>query len=331
MPEQTGPRVIVDLTGAEIEIPAVADIHKVMIVAPPLVATFASVVKDTSMLVGVHPRALAEANQDVLGAVVPNWESINTTFLTGFTSNAEEVLNLAPDIILVYGDFQKDGLENVDIPIVDFYIDDTQNESWSVKIDMLMREIFEIEEETTLQDEWYAANEIVSNALSSADEGDKKTAVMIKSNTGDAIAVRGSNYYGDDWLIKSGLTNAAGELEGDGAEVTMEQLYEWNPDIIYVFSGLDASQYLDNSIEGQDWSEISAFKNGAIYDMPYGMFNWGAPNVDSPLTLIWMTMKNYPGTIETSYFNTYMKDYYQRQYGITLTDDVVASILDPAK
>ena len=330
-PEQTGPRVIVDLTGAEVEIPAASEINKVMIIAPPLVATYASVVKDTSKLVGVHPRALSEANRDVLKAVAPNWESINTSFVTGFTSNAEEVLNLAPDIILVYGDFQKDGLENVDIPVVDFYLNDTQNENWSVKIDALMREIFDIEEATTLQDEWDEANGIVGDALATVTDSDKKTAVMISSNTGDAITVRGSNYYGDDWLIKSGLINAAGELEGDGAEITMEQLYEWNPDIVYVFQGIDASVYLDNAIDGQDWSEIDAYKNGAIYDMPYGMFNWGAPNVDSPLTLIWMTMKNYPGTIDESYFNTYMKEYYQRQYGITLTDDMMLSILDPVK
>ncbi len=111
----------------------------------------------------------------------------------------------------------------------------------------------------------------------------------------------------------------------------MEQLYEWNPDIVYVFQGIDASAYLDNAIDGQDWTEIDAYKNGAIYDMPYGMFNWGAPNVDSPLTLIWMTMKNYPGTIDESYFNTYMKEYYQRQYGITPADDMMLSILDPVK
>ena len=329
--EEAITKVITDLTGAEVEIPVASEIDKVIIIAPPLVATFASVVGDTSLLVGCHPRAFVEANKDVLNELIPNWESINTSFLTGFTSNAEEVLNLDPDIILVYGDFQKDGLENVDIPVVDFYLDNTENESWSVEIDTLMREIFEIEDTATLQSEWDDVNNVVNTALESIDDSSKKTAVMIKSNSTGTITVRGANYYGDDWLIKTGLINCAGDLEGDGVEVTMEQFYEWNPDIIYIFSGEDASSYLANAIEGQDWSAISAFETGDIYDMPYGMFNWGAPNADSPLTLLWMTMKNYPDLIEENYYNQYMKDYYLRQYGFEITDETLADILDPIR
>ena len=323
-------RTITDLAGNTVEIPGANEINKVIIVAPPLLATYASVVKDTSKIVGVHTRALAEVNKDLLGDIVPNWESINTSFLTGFTSNAEEVLTLDPDIIFVYGDFQKSGLENVDIPVVDFFISDQQNESWSVQIDTLMRKIFDIKNEATLQREWDKANEVINTALQPVDESGKKSAVMI-NNTGETLTVRGSGSYGDDWLIKTGLVNAAGELKGDGIEVTMEQIYEWNPDIIYVFQGMDASKYLENSIDGQDWSEINAFKNGEIYNMPYGMFNWGAPNADSPLTLIWLTMKSYPDLIENDYFTTYMKDYYQRQYGITPTDETIKLILNPTR
>ena len=134
-----------------------------------------------------------------------------------------------PDIILIYGEAQKEGLENIDIPVVNFFIQDQQNESWSVKIDELMREIFDKDEETvTLQDEWDETNKIVNPVLSEISEDDKKTGLMIMMNTGDSITVRGAGSYGDDWLTKSGLTNVAADIEGDGVEVTMEQIYEWN-------------------------------------------------------------------------------------------------------
>lgn len=324
-------RVITDLTGAKVEIPVSSNIKKVVIVAPPLVATYASVLKDTSKLVGMHQQAIQFANPEILKIVVPNSDQISTSFLSGYTSNAEEVMKLNPDIILVYGESQKKGLENVKIPVVDFFITDMDNESWSVKIDDLMREIFEKDKQSSLAKEWQDAKAAVSTTLDKSAKETKKTAIMIFSNTGDKITVRGAGSYGDDWLKKTGLTNAAGELKGDNLEVSMEQLLKWNPDIIYDFKGKDASAYLSNSIKGQDWSQIKAYKNGAIYDMPCGMFNWGAPNVDSPLTLIWMTMKNYPGTIEESYFNNYMKAYYQRQYGIALSDTLLGSILDPVK
>ena len=149
------------------------------------------------------------------------------------------------------------------------------------------------------------------------------------SNTGDAITVRGAGTYGDDWLNKSGLVNVASELEGDSVEVTMEQIYEWDPDIIYIFRGMPSQSYIDNTIDGQDWSLTSAYADGTIYDMPVGVFNWGAPNADSPLTLEWMVMKNYPGNLDELEFKDNVKSYYERQYGIELTDENVESILNP--
>ncbi len=324
-------RVITDLTGKEIEIPYAKDINKVIIVAPPLVATYASVVKDTDKLVGVHPTSFKIANKDILNLVVPNWQNINTSFLSGFTSNTEEVLKMNPDIILVYGESQKKGLENVDIPVVDFYLDNPDNEEWSVRIDELMREIFQIEGNNTLEKEWEEAKKITAEALSKIKEADRKTAIMIRSYTQDSFSVRGANYYGDDWLVKTGLINAAGNMQGDDVQISMEQFYQWNPDIVYDFVGQDAEKYLQNNIESRDWSQIKAFMNKEIYDMPQGMFNWGAPNVDSPLTLIWMTMKNYPGIISEEFFNSYMKEYYMRQYGIELSDNIMNEILDPTK
>lgn len=329
--EEIKERTIVDLSGKEVIIPNANEINNVIIISPPLLATYIGAVKDTSKLVGVHPGAIKNINPDILNQVVPNWKDINTSFLKGFTSNAEEVLKMNPDIILVYGDFQKEGLENVEVPIVDFYLKDTKNESWSVRVDELMRDIFEIKEGKTLQDEWDSAKEITSKVLDNIKDSDKKTAIMIKNNNAESFTVRGGNYYGDDWLKITGLINKAKDLEGDSAQVTMEQVYNWNPDIVYDFYGMDASAYLDNSIEGKDWSLTKAFETKSIYDMPHGMFNWGAPNTDSPLTLIWMTMKNYPGTIEESFFYEYMKEFYSRQYNVELNDDLIEKILDPTK
>lgn len=329
--EQKGSRTITDLSGKQVEIPAAEDIHKVIIVSPPLAATYLNVVKDPSKLIGLHPGCIRNMNPDLLPMVLPNWESINTKFLKGFTSNTEEVLQMAPDIILIYGDFQREGLENVEIPVVDFFMKDTQNEVWSVKIDALMREIFEAPKDDSLQSEWDAANKIVSEALDKVPEDQRKKAIMINTNNKELFSVRGGNYYGDDWLKKTGLQNLAAEMQGDSAPVTMEQIYAWNPDVVYDFGGSDADFYLSGGIDGQDWSLTKAFQEKAIYDMPKGMFNWGAPNADSPLTLIWMTMKNYPGTIEEDFFRQYMKDFYQRRYRIELGDEQMISILDPKK
>jgi len=328
-PDTEETRTITDLTGAEVTIPLAKNIEKVVIIAPPIVSTYLSIVPDNGRLVGTHQMSFVLGNQQILSQLLPNWQTINTTFLTGFSSNAEELLKLDPDLILVWGAAQKEGLENIHIPIVDFYQPSHVNEEWSISIDQLMRDIFQIDAGKTLQDEWNLTNKTVSAALAAMDEDNKKTAIMIMDNTGDILTVRGGGTHGDDWLQKSGLKNAAENLTGgDYNQVTMEQIYEWNPDMIYLFQGnLDPEDYLSNTISGQDWSKINAFDNKSIYDMPVGIINWGTPSSDSPLTLEWLVMTNYPGTIKESDFLSRMKTYYEEHYNITLTEELIQSIL----
>lgn len=327
--EESAKRTITDLAGNSVIIPTADKINNVVIIAPPLLSTYVSTEKDSSKLVGVHPMAFTDANQKLLDMMVPKWKNINTKFLTGFEANTEELLKMDPDIILVYGSSQKKGLENIQVPVVDFFIKNQINEDWSVKIDKLMREVFELGEDNSLQKEWDKANENVEKILSATKDIDKQKGLMIMNNTGDKITVRGAGSYGDDWLLKSGLVNSAADIKGDGIEVTMEQIYKWNPDIIYVFRGISANKYLSSSIKGQDWSQVEAFKKGRIYDTPKGMINWGTPCADSPLMMQWLVSKNFPDKLSEKEFKLVMKEFYSSRYGIELTEDMAASILNP--
>ena len=328
--QQSSPesRIVTDLAGNAVELPPASELKRTVIIAPPLVSTFASLQITGSEIVGTNKIAFGGANKKLLDIALPGWSSIPTGFLTGFKSNTEELLKLKPDVILVYGNFQKEGLEGVSVPILDFFIKNMDNEVWSVKIENLMREIYELGEDVPpLQQEWDLAKSNTVVRLEGLGESQKK-GIMIMSNTGDKITVRGIGSYGDDWLKKSGILNAA-DLQGDNKEVTMEQLYAWNPDIIYIFRGMPASKYVANSIPKQDWSHIEAVKNCAVYDTPWGLMNWGAPNADSPLMLQWMVSKNFPEALSEDEFISIMKDYYSRRYSIELSEELIESTLYP--
>jgi iron complex transport system substrate-binding protein len=326
---QTAERTITDLAGNSVTLPSADQLERVVIIAKPLLSTYISNIKDTSGVVGVHPMALSEINEDIIDIVVPNNKEISTTFLTGSESNTEELLKLDPDIILVYGDSQKKGLESIGIPIVDFNIKNKINEDWSVQVDELMREIYELDSNDSLQVEWDKANANIADIITEADNSEKQTGLMIMSNTGDKITVRGAGTFGDDWLLKSGLTNVASELSGENIEVTMEQILAWDPDIIYAFRGLPADQYLTNTISGQDWSQTKANQEGKIYNTPIGIMNWGAPCADSPLMIQWLVSKNFPDQLNDEEFIVILKDFYNRRYDITLTNELIQSTLYP--
>lgn len=323
-------RTITDLAGKSVTLPPVAEIKNVVIIAPPLLSTYISNQLSTENLVGVNAMALDGMNKALKDTFVPNSQAINTAFVSSsFESNTEELLKLDPDIILVYGDTQKKGLETIQVPVVDFFIKNQVNEDWSVQIDQLMREIFGLKNDDSLQQEWDTANKKVDKILSEVQSTEKQKGLMIMSNTGDKITVRGAGTYGDDWLVKSGLVNAAAELTGDNIEVTMEQIMAWNPDIVYVFRGLPATQYLSGAIAGQDWSQTQAFKDGKIYNTPVGIMNWGAPCADSPLMIQWLVSKNFPEKLSDNDFKAILKEFYERRYEIKLTDEMVQSILTP--
>ena len=45
--------------------------------------------------------------------------------------------------------------------------------------------------------------------------------------------VCGNSFFGDFWLKRIGVKNLSGEAKGV-AKVSVEQMYQWNPDILYL-------------------------------------------------------------------------------------------------
>lgn len=123
----------------------------------------------------------------------------------------------------------------------------------------------------------------------------------------------------------SGIRNVAADLKGT-VEVSMEQIYEWNPDMIIVFHDAPAKDILSNNIDGQDWSLLNAWKNGAVYDVPRTTYSWITPCADSPLLPLWLLSKAYPGLLSEAEVKTEITEYYQRNYEISLTESDLNSI-----
>ncbi len=57
--------------------------------------------------------------------------------------------------------------------------------------------------------------------------------------------------------------------------------------------------------------------------------NWGAPCADSPLMIQWLVSKNFPDQLNDEEFIVILKDFYNRRYDITLTNELIQSTLYP--
>ena len=322
------PRTITDLAGNEVEIPAASGIQRVVIISPPVLSFVVEAIPDTAMIMGINSRAFTTSNTEIVSKVFPNWKTADTSFIdAGFAVNTESLLALAPDIIFYYGNVQKQGLGEIAVPSIDFRSALNDPEAVSVAWDNLLRDIFGLDSSGSQQEEWNRTNGKLSALLENQSE--TKTALCIFSNAAGTITVSGTDSfdaYAQSFFDKAGIQNVAADVGGT-AEVSMEQIYEWNPDMIIVFHDAPAKSIVDNSIEGQDWSLLNAWKNGAVYDVPRTTYSWITPCADSPLLPLWLVSKAYPDLLSEEEMRTEIAEYYGRNYEINLTETDLDCIL----
>ncbi|MCT4688465.1 ABC transporter substrate-binding protein [Vallitalea sp.] len=325
--------LFVQLTGCSKKDDEVAKIEgknntRVTIISPPIFSIYLSASPKDSKVVGINERAFSTANENVLNELYPGYKDINTSFINNeFVVNTEELLKLSPDIIFYYGDNQKNGLDKLDVESVDMMISKNRDpEQMTIQWEKHLEEAFNISNENTIEKEWQISNKKADELLKN--NSTKKKGLYVFSYINRKITVSGNNSYGDNFFNKAGIENVAKDIEGC-KEVSMEQIYEWNPDIVFIFLGMPATPIINNKVTDQDWSLIQAYKDKAIYDIPQAVYSWGAPNADSPLMPLWLISKTYSNVLNKDEFITYLKGYYNRIYDIELNDELVEDILKP--
>jgi len=78
--------------------------------------------------------------------------------------------------------------------------------------------------------------------------------------------------------------------EEDRANLTMEQVYEYDPDIIIFEGWTDVSKLYDDPA----WSSLKAAKNKMLLDTPMVLDVWCKPGAETPLMYSWIISTCYP-------------------------------------
>ena len=142
-----------------------------------------------------------------------------------------------------------------------------------------------------------------------------------------------SKFFGQWWCDAVGAVNVAQDVpaEKTNAVITMEQVYEWDPDVIVItnFTQAKPDDLYNNAIGSDDWSNVSAVKNKRVYKMPLGTYRTYTPSVDSPMTLEWLAQAVYPELFKDMDVKADVKEYYQNLFGVTLTDEQVEQMYTP--
>ncbi|MCA1949560.1 MAG: ABC transporter substrate-binding protein [Treponema sp.] len=119
----------------------------------------------------------------------------------------------------------------------------------------------------------------------------------------------------------AGLLNVADLANKGGTgrnQVSMEQLLLWDPDLIILTSGAQASVVAQDGL----FRQLRAVKQGRVYDIPAEPYNWVArpPSVNRLVGLYWLGHLAYPDLVSREMLEAKVKEFYSLFYHVQLGD-----------
>ena len=327
---------VVDHAGNEVEVPydieriAVADIY-------PLPSVLSVFFDSAEKIVGMAPASMTAAQNSLLSELYPEILNADTSFTDGTTINVEELIKLDPDVVFYGASNSEIGeqLKNAGIPGIAISVNKWDYNAIETLDNWisLISEMFPDNDKTELVSDY--SNEVydeIQQRVADMTDEERARVFFLFQYSDTTIATSGQNFFGQWWADAIGAVNVAQELTTDNAnQVSMEQIYGWNPDTILItnFNQATPDDLFNNTIGSYDWSEIDASKLGQVYKMPLGMYRSYTPGVDTPITLYWLAKTVYPELFGDIDVTEKTIDYYDSVFGVQLTEEQAESIFTP--
>ena len=331
-------RVVVDHAGNEVELPA--EINRIVITSiTPLPSVYALFDGSAERLIGMSPSSMASTENSLLADTIPGITQVRTDFMNGDEVNIEQLLAMEPDVVFYRAENveEYEQLSAMGIPAVGFST--TQWGSDSIETFQgwvsLLGEVLQQEDRADgIAEYGREVYDMIQQRLAQAgDDLEKPRVFWLFRYSSGVVQTSGSNFFGEYWANATGAVNVAHESDGASFEVNMEQIYAYDPDIIYIsnFAPYLPEDLYNNAIEGNDWSVVRAVQEGNVYKCPLGMYRWFPPSSDSPLMLLWLAKNHHPELFEDIDMTQELKDYYLRFYNVELTDENIEKIFNPSR
>ena len=288
-------------------------------------------------LVGIAPSSMSAAQNSLLSQLYPEILNAQTGYMNGTDVNTEELMQLAPDVVFYSASNPSLGEK---LTASGFCAVAVSANKWQYNcIETLnnwiglLSQIFPENDRAALcrsySEDVYA---MVQERVKDIPDDERARAFFLFQYNDSTIMTSGQLFFGQWWADAIGAVNVANELTTDNSvTVNLEQVYDWNPDIIFMtnFNTFQPDDLYHNTVGTYDWSGIQAVQDGRVYKMPLGMYRSYTPGIDTPITLLWMAKTVYPALFEDIDVTQRAIDYYETVFGVTLTSEQVESIFAP--
>ena len=323
---QSAVRVFTDSTGREVAVDQ--EISKIAVTGPLGQIVVFAIAPD--MLVGI-PGAWNPTAKAYLDEQYYNLPVLGQLYGGKGDLNLEELLKAAPQVVIDIGE-PKDSIaqdmdaltEQTGIPFVHIsayleHMDETYT---------MLGELLGLEEEAGVLAE--TCERIYSRAVEMMQGVEKVNMLYATGENGLNVLANGGYHSGVIDMMSNNVAVVENvSSKGTGNEVDMEQILNWNPDVI-VFS---ENSIYDTVGDDPVWQSVSAIESGRYYEVPFGPYNWigQPPAVQRLLGMMWLGKLLYPQAADYDLYDE-VAQYYQLFYHCDLTreqyDALMAKAID---
>jgi iron complex transport system substrate-binding protein len=319
-------RVIADMTGRMVAIPAPEHIKRVAVQTSPQVLN--------AYAIGISEKLCAVTNSvkrwKLLAKADPRLKDVPATRAGNAQINIEALLQTNPDICIGSESDMQAIEKSTKLPTLRISLGIPGAYFKSIRQEVaFFGRIFGREERVKTFNNYldHALQRIQANT---EDLATKKPKIYMGFDV-DHLTTYGGDTFMDQWIEAAGCINAAhtiktlGGKEGGLARISMEQLLGWDPDIVVIDAGQPGDLFNDPV-----WPNLNAVKNNRVFRLPMGIFLWNRPSCEAAVLFPeWLAVKAYPGSFKNIDFIKHTKNFYRDVFGFDFADDDINQILNP--
>ena len=154
---------------------------------------------------------------------------------------------------------------------------------------------------------------------------DDEKPVVYLGSTGDILRTAPREMYQASLITTAGGKNAGDVLEGSSwTDIDNETFLTINPDIIVIptdnFAVSSPDYTAEDVMNNPTFSDVTAVKNGAVYQMPVGYEAWDSPVPSGILGTLWMLKTLHPELYPAEQFAADVNEFYTVFYGFSVNE-----------
>jgi iron complex transport system substrate-binding protein len=320
-PRMAHAQTIADAAGRQVQIPR--RVTRVFPAGPPAAILLYTLAPD--LLLG-WPRANRSPELEYLLPDVGRRPEVGRLTGRGNTANLEVVLALRPDLIVDAGSVTETYISLAnrvqDQTRIPYALLDGRFDQIPTSYRTLGRLVGRSEEAEMLAE--YASNtmQTVSARIADLPEEKRPRVYYARGPRGLETGLGGSiNVETIEFL---GARNVAGEQRGGLANVSIEQVLYWNPEVIVTID----QEFADSVRKDSRWASVAAVRSGRVHLSPKLPFGWVdfPPAANRLIGLWWLGKVLYPEKFRDD-LRAKTREFYTRFYHVAPSEKQIAHVL----